>query len=73
MASGDLMHTTPSDRRRFDEVVAVGRETDAAARAGHPARAPGLLEPKGSARLGVPDGELVIDLSAGTAEVVPVS
>jgi alpha-galactosidase len=73
IASGDLLHTTPSDRRRFDEVVAVGRETDAAARAGQPARAPALLEPQGPARLGVPDGELVIDLSAGSAEVVPVS
>ena len=54
MASGDLMHTTPSDRRRFDEVVAVGRETDAAGARRAPgacartARAEGLGSARGS-------------------------
>jgi len=72
MASGDLLHLTSDDRRRFEEVVARGRESDAAARAGSPARAAGLLDADDVARLVVADGELVVDLSTGKAELVPV-
>ena len=44
IVSDDLALLDARDRALLDEVIAAGRASDAAARAGRPARAEGLLE-----------------------------
>ena len=54
LVSDDLGRLGPRERRLLDEVVTLGRATDASARTGRPPRADGLLEAGGPRGLAGP-------------------
>jgi alpha-galactosidase len=69
MVSDDLALLGADARARLDEVVALGRESDALAVGGDPPRCADLLEHRAPARLVAGRRELVADLDAATSEL----
>jgi alpha-galactosidase len=67
LVSDDLGLLGADARRLLDEVVEVGRQVDARARAGRPPRCPDLLEHRDPTRLESPAATLAGDPAAGTA------
>ena len=66
LVSDDLAQLDTSARAAFDEVIAIGRASDAAAAAGHPARTPDLLERSVPGRLDAAGWQLEVDPDAAT-------
>jgi alpha-galactosidase len=69
LVSDDLALLDRSARALLDDVVALGRESDAAARRGATPRCPDLLDADPPAHLATADNELVGQPDAGTAYV----
>jgi alpha-galactosidase len=66
LVSDDLARLGADARRVLDEVVALGRAADAAARAGAPPRCDGLLDPGDPAGLQGRAGSVRVDAATGT-------
>jgi alpha-galactosidase len=66
LVSDDLSLLGPRERALLDDVLARGRAADAAARAGQPARATGLMDPRGPYGLASAAGEVRLDPATGS-------
>jgi len=69
MVSDDLGVLGPEARARLDEVVALGRTSDAAAQRGHPPTSPDLLVHTVPTTLTTAGHELVADVETATSEL----
>jgi alpha-galactosidase len=67
MVSDDLALLGPAALRRLEEIVDLGRESDAKARGGHPALCPDLLNRVVPTTLTTTQHELVTDPDTGTS------
>jgi len=71
LVSDDLAVLSPTDRQRLDEVIAIGREADAEAADGHPARCDDLLDDPLPTRLRSSGLELIVEPRPGTSRRQP--
>jgi alpha-galactosidase len=71
IVSDDLALLGPAERRLLDEVLAIGRGADAAARAGAAPRAEDLLDPAGPTSLTAAGRRLVVDRAGPRATLSP--
>nr|WP_249420572.1 glycoside hydrolase family 36 protein [Rhabdothermincola salaria] len=69
LVSDDLALLGPDARRLFDEVIALGRIADDAARAGSPPRPPGLMAAEAPERLSSAAGSLVVEVPTGRSRL----
>ncbi len=69
LVSDDLALLSPADRHRLDEVIAIGREADAEASDGRPARCDDLLDRPLPTRFGAAGFGLTVDPGPGTSHL----